>query len=289
MTDERSSEQHVEGFVRAATTPNERALAEELRRARAVIEAAHHVCVRWNQAEVGSPLAFAIDKLRVAVGKESRDPTPEGVVYLRPRTTSEHVDDFIANACRDGTGHTRAVAAELQRLRGACAAYAAKAQNTADPDVVTSVVDTAVAELHRALDEVERLRAREQELLESNNAYLARARNAEYQVSVSLTAQRTFERLAYDHEKRADELAEQIEKATPLAPPWHCPCGCSNIPAYKQACERCAKPKYEAILDAARRVVRRFLGDEEGRAGWAAFQKDVEALHEALKASCEDA
>jgi hypothetical protein len=50
--------------------------------------------------------------------------------------------------------------------------------------------------------EVPRLNARVQELLESNNAYLERARLAEYRLSVSLATQRTLEARAYDLERR---------------------------------------------------------------------------------------
>ena len=30
--------------------------------------------------------------------------------------------------------------------------------------------------------------------------------------------------------------------AVPMKPQWHCPCGNSNIPAYKLVCDRCGRP-----------------------------------------------
>lgn len=56
------------------------------------------------------------------------------------------------------------------------------------------------------------LLVRVQSLLESNNAYLQRARDAEYQISVSISAQRMFERAAYDLEKKLDAVHELLTK-----------------------------------------------------------------------------
>lgn len=57
---------------------------------------------------------------------------------------------------------------------------------------------------------VDQCRDRVQELLESNNAYLARARCAEHWVSVSISAQRLFEHRAYVFEMAIDRLEDML-------------------------------------------------------------------------------
>lgn len=99
---------------------------------------------------------------------------------------------------------------------------------------------------------------------------------------------RQLGRLALEKDERISSLARQLADLKPLDPTWHCSCGRANMPAYRQQCEGCRKPKLAEVLDAARKVVGRFYGDEEGRDGWASFQGDVERLSKALQKIGQD-
>lgn len=181
MTDERTTEQHVADAIRNATTEHDRLIAEELRRGRAIAEAADAVCACWRDSRHGA-VADAIDKLREACDREARASVtePAKVAYLRTRTTSEHADDFIAHATRSGNEHTRAVAAEIQRLRGVCAAYHAGAAMMAASPSASAAVSVPAPD-------------RVQELLEANTRYVEEARAAKRDAEVVRSAKSVLE------------------------------------------------------------------------------------------------